>query len=86
MHFSDDQRAHKSHLLASAPAQLLKTDIEGFEWEVFDDFFERGDVLPFSQILVSRQTPQPLWLSVPCMCINDANFGTLNFAGHHGDS
>ena len=33
-------------------AQILKTDIEGFEWEVFDDFFARGETMPFSQILV----------------------------------
>ena len=36
----------------SVVSQILKTDIEGFEWEVFDDYFARGETMPFSQILV----------------------------------
>ncbi len=53
--------------LMTPTAQILKTDIEGFEWEVFDDFFARGEPMPFSQILVGHlrtnwtaQTSMPL--------------------------
>ena len=28
-------------------------DIEGSEWTVFQDYFERNDTLPFTEILVS---------------------------------
>ncbi len=32
--------------------RLLKMDIEGSEFAVFEDYFERNDTLPFTEILV----------------------------------
>ena len=32
--------------------RLLKMDIEGFEWPVFEDYFSRNETLPFTEILV----------------------------------
>ena len=71
---SDRQRSGAAQISVAvhAAAQLLKTDIEGFEWEVFDDFFERGDVLPFSQILVRQQIPRPDGIQHPVLDADDA--------------
>ena len=42
---------------AQLSAAILQIDIEGSEWQVFDEFFRANATIPFSQILIELHVP-----------------------------